>query len=211
MSTVTIIGDVHGKYDKYLEIVRNKPSTIQIGDMGFNYDHMRSVDPLYHMIIGGNHDNYDELKKWGHYIGDFGRMGFFAPPKDLFEFFFVRGGLSIDKHIRIEGKSWWRDEEISLEYLNKAVENYSMVGMKKPNLMITHVPPQSIVPLITGSTRIYPSRTGQALDAMLYVHRPKVWIFGHMHTSFRLTIDGTKFISLDELETLDIGDNLDDV
>jgi len=204
MSTVTVIGDVHGKYNEYLKIVRNKPYTIQIGDMGFDYEHMDSVDSGNHIIIGGNHDNYDEIKKLPHYIGDYGRMGFFTGTKNLFEFFWTRGGLSIDKHLRIEGKSWWRDEEISLEDLNRAVENYSMVGITKPHTMITHVPPQSIVPIITGSTRIYPSRTGQALDAMWYIHKPKLWIFGHIHTSFHMTIDGTEFIGLNELETLDL-------
>lgn len=35
---VTLIGDVHGKFDQYYNIVKNKEYSIQLGDFGFTKD-----------------------------------------------------------------------------------------------------------------------------------------------------------------------------
>jgi len=42
MRSITAIGDVHGKYERYHKIVRsteNYPYTIQLGDFGLNMIH----------------------------------------------------------------------------------------------------------------------------------------------------------------------------
>lgn len=54
----TIIGDVHGKYGHYFQICENTEYSLQIGDMSYNYDSLKSVDPTKHRFFGGNHDNY---------------------------------------------------------------------------------------------------------------------------------------------------------
>ena len=57
---------------------------------------------------------------------------------------------------------------------------------------------------VESAKRDYPSRTRQAFDAMMSIHRPKLWIFGHWHRSRNEMIDGTRFICLAELEHKDI-------
>ena len=64
MKNVTLIGDLHGKYKRYHEIIREKdrhPYTIQLGDFGFDYRTLDNVDPKNHVFIGGNHENYDKI------------------------------------------------------------------------------------------------------------------------------------------------------
>lgn len=72
---ISIIGDVHGKYDSYYKIVRQKdrhPYTVQLGDFGFKYDTVKNLDGNCHKIIGGNHDNYSKIIEVPHYLGDYG-------------------------------------------------------------------------------------------------------------------------------------------
>ena len=45
MNKITVIGDVHGKYDRYHKIIRQSeyyPYTVQLGDFGFKYDTLKN-------------------------------------------------------------------------------------------------------------------------------------------------------------------------
>jgi predicted phosphodiesterase len=94
---VRIIGDVHGNYQKYLEIIKESEYSIQIGDLGLNYDFFKknNVNSNNHVFFGGNHDNYDTINSCNNNLGDFG----FKQLGD-FKFFFVRGAWSIDNKLR---------------------------------------------------------------------------------------------------------------
>lgn len=198
MGKVTLIGDLHGLYRRYHEILREKdrhPHTIQLGDFGFDYDTLYNVDPKDHVFIGGNHDNYDKVNGVPNYLGDFGYVVDFHG----LDFFFYRGASSIDRERRTVGVSWWENEEVNIEGFMQARELYSKV---KPDVMLTHDCPESIYPLILPpGARILQNRTSWALQELLNIHRPKVWRHGHMHRSWRMTIDGTDFRCLNELET----------
>lgn len=39
---------------------------------------------------------------------------------------------------------------------------------------------------------------------MLEIHRPKVWVFGHYHIDKDFELNGTRFICLNELSTIDV-------
>lgn len=193
----TIIGDIHGKYDEYLNIAKNCKSTVQLGDFGFNWSVLDQLDHHYHKVIGGNHDNYDIVGNFPHYLGDFGT----ASVEGL-EFFYVRGERSVDAHLRTEGVSWWRNEELSMAESYAAIEAYCAA---KPQLVITHGCPSSIIPFVcTNPAKHHPSRTAQMLEAMFENHRPKLWVFGHHHKSESFHVMPTKFICLNELDTLTI-------
>jgi predicted phosphodiesterase len=193
---LTIIGDVHGKYDQYVQIARKREATLQIGDMGFKFSHMNALDPNCHKLFGGNHDNYSLIGSCPHNLGNFGQVTLGG-----IEFFFVRGGISIDRHMRTENISWWRDEELTYK---EAAEAMQMYRECKPKLMITHQPPELVVPLM-GFDKIYPSITGKLFDRMFELHQPEFWIFGHMHKSWNQNVQGTEFHCLNELETYFIG------
>jgi hypothetical protein len=208
---IRFIGDVHGKYDRYKKIIKTPCSlnsrlpSIQVGDMGVGF---RRLDGSFHKnppfdamiddrFIRGNHDNPEVCKQHQKYIAD----GTIEN-----NMMFIGGGLSIDRQWRVEGFSWWPDEEVSMAELNTMVDVYTTL---RPEIMVTHDCPESVAgALITGSTSLFklnmPSRTRQAFQSMFEIHQPRLWIFGHWHMSLDKIINGTQFICLAELEYRDI-------
>jgi predicted phosphodiesterase len=193
-----IIGDVHGKHEAYLDLISNRKTSIQVGDFGFNYSVLDCVDSNNHKIIGGNHDNYDIINNYPHFLGDFGTF-----ENDGISFFFVRGERSVDAHLRTEGVTWWKDEELSTQQGYAAVDAYEKC---KPNVVISHGCPAELIPhfVTNPAKQMYPSKTSQILDSMWSVHKPKFWIFGHHHNSKSVLISDCFCCCLDELECLDI-------
>ncbi len=204
------IGDVHGKYTQYKRILDHCTGSIQVGDMGVGFrrwphgdwqtnpPHEKMVEGK-HRFIRGNHDNPNVCKGHSQWIPD-GRI-----ENDTM---FIGGGLSIDKAYRVEDYSWWPDEE--LEYLNlrALIEVYDVA---RPKVMVTHDCPESIalhivqLLLIPGTTKVdFPSRTRIALQQMLEIAPPKLWVFGHWHFPLDQVINSTRFVCLAELQTIDI-------
>ena len=201
MSKVTLIGDLHGKYERYHRIVREKdrhPYTVQLGDFGFDYETLKNVDPNHHVFIGGNHDNYDKVADVPNYLGDYGYMVNF----NGIDFFYYRGAWSIDRIYRTIGIDWWEQEQVSIEGFMKARELYREI---KPDIMLTHDCPESVAyHLIPPNGRVFQQNTGWALQELFDIHQPKQWYFGHWHKSWSMTINGTNFRCLNELETTTI-------
>jgi len=192
-----IIGDIHGKVDKYLELISSSDESIQIGDFGYGFSSTKNLNtiPLQHKFIRGNHDSPAICKGSLNYLGDYGYL------EDK-EIFFVSGGDSIDKAHRVEGVSWWRDEELSYRDMLDARILYMET---KPKIVLSHEAPSCIIPLIHSHHSTFaPSKTAQCLQSMFEIHRPTKWIFGHHHISYKEIIDGTEFICLSELETCEI-------
>lgn len=195
-----LIGDIHGRQQEYLALARGADYSIQLGDMGFDYYHLRALDPKRHGFFGGNHENYRIIERCEHNIGDYGPA---AGIPGLVPTFFVRGAWSIDKKYRTPGVSWFPEEEISGADGNRALAWYSQV---KPELLLTHEAPFFLLPtLIPGGSfarsmgfaePYIPTRTNQLLDRLYESHRPKLHVFGHYHRDFDQTIDGTRFVCL---------------
>ena len=198
MNTVTLIGDLHGKYKRYHEIIREKdhhPYTVQLGDFGFNYETLLNVDPKNHVFIGGNHDNYDKVKTVPNYLGDFGYMVNF----NGLDFFYYRGAYSIDKQYRTIGIDWWAEEQVSIESFMEARELYRGI---KPDIVLTHDCPEGLIyNMLNPGARIYQNTTGWALQELFNIHQPEYWFFGHWHQSKTIKLGKTTFVCLDELET----------
>lgn len=207
---IRFIGDVHGKYSRYRKLIRNVPRSIQVGDMGIGFRRHAAKDdygtyranPPHdsmskgdHRWIRGNHDNPAACTRNSHWIAD----GTFDPVDSIM---FVGGGKSIDIHQRLEGFSYWSDEELTYAQFMPIIDQYVV---DRPRIMVTHDCPDSIIPYFTNrSKQDIPSITRQALQVMMEIHQPKLWIFGHWHTSLDITVNGTRFVCLGELEYLDI-------
>jgi predicted phosphodiesterase len=197
---ITILGDVHGKYRRLHEIIREKDRyeyIIQIGDLGFDYGTLDNVDPDKFKVVGGNHDNMDKIIHIPHYLGDYGYTSV-----NSVNFFYYRGAYSIDRQYRTVGVDWWEKEQLTIEDFIKARELYREI---KPKIVITHDCPQSIASqMLLPHQRIYENMTGWALNELLNIHQPDLWLFGHWHDSRTIRYGNTKFVCLDELETYDI-------
>lgn len=197
-----VIGDVHGKFEQYIDIIKDVDTSVQVGDMGFSYNHMSGMN---HIFIPGNHDNYDNLPQQA--LNGYGiNLNLDVP------FYYVRGGHSIDQCRRIEGISWWRNEELSYQELGEMIKDGSDSCM---DLIISHEPPSIVSDLFDsnilkyyGYCKQWKSRTQHALQILCENVNPKIWIFGHMHKFMDESIDGTRFICLPELGYLDIDKEL---
>lgn len=202
-----LVGDVHSLFYDYKRKVQNSgvKTSLQLGDFGLGFpnglDHvdMSDVEGI-HLFIRGNHDNPSVCRVDKCYAGDYGVLegsfidGFFD------KLFFISGAWSIDREWRIENVSWWSDEQLSYEELSKAIDKYEDV---KPEIICAHECPTFVLHRLYSSNFI-PSRTSQALEQMINIHKPSYFFFAHHHFSWRKEINGCWYICLDELETLDI-------
>jgi hypothetical protein len=189
-----LIGDVHGHFKEYQRILNKFPEehTVQIGDFGFAIEHdthLRTNDVSRHKILFGNHDDYKYVNH-PHSLGHFGMY------KGMF---FARGAFSIDKWARMEGVSWWKEEEMSYPQLADCINEYEK---QKPSIVITHDCPISLYGVMIGLNYEYieRTRTAIALEQMFNIHKPDLWVFGHHHRSKTMNILGTEFRCLAELE-----------
>ena len=113
--------------------------------------------------------------------------------------------MSLDRTFRTEGMDWWHDEELSAEELERQVTRYADI---KPEVVCTHECPESVASEVMSAYRIGRiddgSRTRKALERMLQIHHPRLWVFGHWHTPMSFTRQQTTFRCLGELECIDV-------
>lgn len=215
-----IIGDVHQYYDAYFSLTEECDYSIQVGDMGFNYDPLKAIHSEKHKFIGGNHDNYDQYYRCPHvvestnqivHLKDFGFVSMYG-----FDFFFVRGGFSVDWRQRqrnyLKGglKSYWDSEELHIEAMDAALSAYKK---QRPKVVITHECPRSISKLVGDNSilemfgynpKTFTTRTSELLEMMFQIHQPEKWYFGHYHKDWTGTVNGTEFRCIDELGYQDV-------
>lgn len=192
------IGDVHGKFLEYMFLAERCQESIQVGDFGVGFG--KKYEPDFspeHRFIRGNHDNPSICKAHPAWI-----------PDDTMEngVYFLGGADSIDKAHRIEGVSWWREEQVSQEVAWDITGRFAN-GDLKPRVMVTHDCPIEVAKIMFShiiSKNEQPSLTQQMLQSCWESHKPDVWIFGHWHESKQVNILGTQFICLGELDYIDI-------
>ena len=213
---ITIIGDVHGKFQDYYEIASKHEHTVQLGDFGFastwNKLEYSDLSSSNHKVLGGNHEDYDYCIHSNHYLGDFG-------PRTLngLNYFVVRGGLSIDRVYRVgeelggSPKTWWSQEELNFIDMLNTMSSYEQA---KPEIVISHAGPAFLVDRLTKGDltkwkfhKEFRENTSLLLNRLLAIHHPKVWVFGHYHMNFDEVIDGTRFVCLGELQTVQLSAN----
>ena len=184
------IGDTHSKWEQYLPLTEGVDS-IQVGDFGIGFRKVPDINPRAR-FIRGNHDNPELARNHPNWIKD----GLIENDMML-----IGGAFSIDREWRTEGVDWWPDEELTIPDLQQLLDIAIAV---KPRIIVTHDCPESIIPYLFPRALPIRSRTQQALDAVLHSVKPALWIFGHWHYDRDVTIDGTRFICLDELSYIDV-------
>lgn len=196
---IRFIGDIHGLNRQYLNIVDRSPyPTIQIGDFGAGFVENPITDEQakLHRFIRGNHDDPSKCRHRKNWIVD----GTFED-----NMVFIGGASSIDKAYRTEGVSWWPDEQLSYSELNDIIDQVRVI---QPEIIVSHECPDFIADWICylqGHRKYADDKvTRDALQSIYEYYRPKLHIFGHWHTDIDTTIDGTRFICLNELSYIDI-------
>lgn len=193
MMNILLIGDVHGKFDAYCDIIKNHNGiSIQLGDFGFDEEHqqfLNTIDYSKNKVLFGNHDYYPMLYS-PHSLGDFGMYN---------NIFYVRGAYSIDKMWRKESIDWFENEELTYTECNKALDLYCK---HKPKIVISHDCPTFLRELLFDIPFNERTITSELLDQMFEFHKPEKWYFGHHHQSIMKIINNCEFRCLNELESV---------
>lgn len=207
---VRLIGDVHGYYTPYKNLIaQGEPPSIQVGDMGLGFRHIGdhkdgefTQNPPHakmkagnHRFIRGNHDNPGECKKNSQWIVDGTIEG---------DMMFIGGAPSVDKEYRTPDYTWWHDEELSDAELANLIGLYVTV---KPRVMITHTCPAEMANAVMVQHRQDRigeiCRTERAFQNMFAAHQPELWVFGHWHHTVDYVLNKTRFVCLNELQYRD--------
>lgn len=212
-------------------INRKRPlEVLQCGDFGWwPHEHMRgrlrdkkrgalfdqySLKPQGASVYwcDGNHENHEDLAT--RVAGDpegsheFMGPGIFYQPRGSFRtlqdgrtVFFFGGADSIDKHRRVEGKSWWRGELPSVAECDAAIHALEAFG-KRVDIFVTHTAPESIANHLLEkafrcSERIQ-DPTSRFLEFLLNNHPPHKWFFGHFHVSLQGEANGCSWEALSD-------------
>lgn len=195
MSNFVFVGDIHGNESVIRDVIAKYPTCkiIQVGDFGIGFETF-TVDFLQFQFIRGNHDNPFICQE----ISTCHDTYFYDHENSIL---FISGAESIDKHLRVEGVSWWKDEELSLNEMYKLLSD--LENLPTPKMVVTHDAPSKYVESVFGSILYRPnnSRTSVFLDHVLGVwtdrgNVPEYWIHGHYHKSNRCTYNGVRMISL---------------
>lgn len=206
---VTFIGDVHGRYEDYLSIAQSCDFSVQVGDFGgsreWNALNYSGLNPDNHKILGGNHDDYPRCEKSPYFMGNFGIQKLGSNPP----IFYIRGGHSLDKFSRVKNDMMYSyREELNFTQMIGCVKLYERI---KPEIVVSHVPPTCVNREIFSPMHQecltsfnldadFIENTARLGEYLLSIHRPKLWVFGHLHIPYDNTLLGTKFKGLGELE-----------
>jgi len=196
-NVIRLIGDSHQNDIQYLSLIKEVEYSIQLGDHGFTYDHLQNIDSTRHRVLLGNHDNYDIAHKCPNMLGNYGVLTLGGQ-----RFFFIRGGLSIDKAWRIPHVSWWPQEQFTL---NEEKECFEAYCAEKPDFVLSHDCPFCCYKeVLTNSAKFYGSTTATFLERCFNYYQPKRWVHAHFHITKRYYIGKTQFDCLDELDFIDL-------
>lgn len=220
---IILIGDIHGEFSRLNYDIKRychqNAYLIQVGDTGFGFKHPNEekflLKPLQETLqnnnlhlymIRGNHCNPSYFKKENHPYGyenitllpDYSELDLLGKSILL-----VGGAVSVDRRFRVEGRSYWSDEEFALK-----LENEFPYKDRQYDLVVTHTRP-GVCGAFKGFDNIkywcdqdYDLQNdlieeSQKLD-YLYEHtKPKNWAYGHFHKSNIINYETTEFRCLD--------------
>lgn len=205
-----VLGDIHGRLHELARVMRSvEGEVLCVGDVGIGFSGVGQNPSLSKRFwfIRGNHDWPYWCKKHPQFAADYG----------MWRGIFVIGGArSVDQADRVEGKSWWRDEELSHRECEEALALYEQA---KPRVVVSHDCPFSVQPELKrhvvkenpflevyGEPRPYPQTV--MMDRMLEIHRPDLWLFGHWHTKWQKQVGKTLFRCVHIFELVDIPEEL---
>ena len=153
-----------------------------------------SSQPFTTLFIDGNHENFDLLnaypiEEWNggkiHRIRDniIHLMRGQVFTIDGLTYFTFGGGLSIDKHLRKEHVSWWKEEYASEEEKEEALLNLEKHN-NKVDFIVTHTCPRIVKDgVLSRCISLIGAKcdTEEFLDKILEKTDYRMWFCGHYH------------------------------
>lgn len=213
---IYVTGDTHGLQDYYklhLFAGRHPELTkddyvIIAGDFGAIWSNDTLVENLRYftelpftvLFVDGNHENFDLINDYPVEEWKGGKVHKIKPDVihlmrgQVFEIegktvFTFGGATSIDKFMRREGVSWWRQELPTYEELDEGVTNLKRYG-NKVDYIITHSCGERALayPAVRNSATLKLScPESHMLSYFEDIAGFKHWYFGHFHIDAKLS------------------------
>ncbi len=209
-----ILGDTHTYWERVveeLEIVYQTEkfdAIIQVGDLAYlpkmwseklNQINQLIIDwvnekGIKFYWIDGNHEDHSILQYVDNFNSSihniYGKNFFYMPRGSYMEFdecifFFIGGAETRDKHNRIEGKDYFREEIISREQVDFVFDQAEKIKqISKPVIIIAHTCPQSAInhqDNLFNLHNIDGTYQNKFLDEILNLINPTAYFHGHFH------------------------------
>lgn len=192
---ILITGDIHGEFWALNNLINTKPDLkmiINCGEFGwwprctFDYINKREHYKLKNNDVkiywcDGNHEDFEDLNKYRAQTEVLTNC-FYMPRGSIMELpdkrkiLFIGGGLSIDRHLRVERSEnfgWFMEETISQADINNLPD-------EKINIVISHTAP-TCFDVMKPNPRFPEDPSRKALDTVMTKYNPTEWYFGHFH------------------------------
>lgn len=145
--------------------------------------------PCTILFIDGNHENFDRLNAYPEIDWNGGKVHQIAENIYHLErgyvyniegntIFTMGGAVSIDKHLRMDRLTWWAEEELTDEEVERGLENLAEYD-NKVDYVFTHAVPAEVLPYIdpTYTKDIVVKRLSRVYKKI----KCKIWYAGHYH------------------------------
>ncbi len=199
-----VTGDTHGEQGRFYEILsqaKRDDIIIVTGDFGYLFYNQiteyiflnkMASEPYTICFCDGNHENFPAIyrypcEEWNggkvHRIRDnvFHLMRgqvFTIEGKKIFT---MGGAYSIDRYMRTEHVSWWKEEIPCNEEYKEAVENLKANNFSV-DYIISHTAPREIIRKMGENPDFAKdSELTGFLEWVMYETEYKQWFFGHWH------------------------------
>ncbi len=158
---------------------------------------MSETCPCTILFVDGNHENFDLLHKYpkttllGGNVSEIYNDIFWLHRAEVFKIgaskiFTLGGGTSHDVEYRIPGVSWWQDEELNREEIDKAISVLEDNDWKV-DYIITHAGPSTARYILYGQNCVYyPEGHSSVLEEIYRRAEFKHWYMGHYHEDRQL-------------------------
>lgn len=186
---IVLIGDIHNSFHLAFQLIAKakgyQPGAVpilQVGDLEWHPDRPPQSAPWPIHFVEGNHDHLPSLLQ--HTAPTEVAPNWIYCPRGSvlrlggLQVGFFGGARSIDRNVRIEGESWWPEEEPTYEEADRFKD-------QDVDLLVTHSPPASVVRAM-GYDPDPEERASKVVEHVwARLGRPSV-VCGHMHRRYRL-------------------------
>lgn len=210
---IFVVGDMHGDFDALQTVISHTGALVilQAGDFGYWPEYSlhrlpaagfrtREGELAQVHFCDGNHEDHPALRdlvKTGkteiapgvHYQP----RGSTLRLEDGRTVLFAGGAESVDKKLRIEGRSWFPGELLE----KGEVHGFPDVAV---DIIVSHAAPTCISLPDTLAYGKYTDPSREALEMLLCKYRPQLWFFGHYHEFFTASHNGCSFFGLSRID-----------
>ncbi len=203
---IYITGDTHGEQNRILQIeektgIGEGDHLIVCGDFGYLFRDDPTENgflddlerrPYTVCFLDGNHENFNAIYSYPTETWNGGRIHrirqnvIHLMRGQVFDlggkrFFTMGGAYSIDKYMRLENVSWWKEELPTSPEYREAAANLKEAGWRVDHIL-THTAPTEIVRRMGHSPDAHDAELCGFLEWIMHEAEFKRWFFGHWHT-----------------------------